>query len=141
MESVWRVAPAASRVDSMYASREKAFRTFSLVTRETTPFTLQRCNTYRVVFLKRFRVFFAFNWDAARKKNVFPAWKASLELSGSCGVRGKRTVASSLPSTSHRSLPFTSGRRTSLRGKVGAFSCLAEMQHGRRTSWLCGQLH
>ena len=40
----------------MHASREKAFTDFSLQTRETTPFKLQRCNT---------------NWDAARKKNVF----------------------------------------------------------------------
>ena len=58
--------------------------------------------------------FFAFNWDAARKKNVFTAWKALLELGGSCGVRGKRAVASSQPSALQWSLLFVSGRKTSL---------------------------
>ena len=61
--------------------------------------------------------FFAFNWDAVSKKNVFAAWKASLKLGGSCGVRGIRAVASSLPSASQRSPPFASGRKTNLRGE------------------------
>ena len=33
--------------------------------------------------------FFAFNWDAARKKNVFAIWEALLKLGGSWGVWGK----------------------------------------------------
>ena len=45
--------------------------------------------------------FFAFNWDAARKKNVFIVWKALLKLGGSSSAAfvkqavrfGKRTVA------------------------------------------------
>ena len=78
--------------------------------------------------------FFTFNWDAAGtctcKKNIFAAWEASLKLGGSCGVRGKRAVASSLPFASQRSLPFTSGRKTSLREKVGGFLPLEEMQKG-----------
>ena len=38
-----------------------------------------------VVFLKRLS-FFAFNWDAARKKSVLGVWEALLKLGGSCGV-------------------------------------------------------
>ena len=37
------------------------------------------------VFLKKVD-FFAFIWDAARKKNVFAVWKALLKLGGSSGV-------------------------------------------------------
>ena len=40
-----RIEPNCFRVGTTRGSREKAFRTFSLVTRETTPFTLRRWNT------------------------------------------------------------------------------------------------
>ena len=47
-----------------------------------------------VIFLRRVELF-TFNWHAARKKNVFSAWKASLKLGGSCGVR-EQAMANSL---------------------------------------------
>ena len=74
----------------------------------------------RVVFLKRFKLF-SFKFHPARKKNVFAAWKASLKLGGSCGVRGKRAVAISLLSASQWSLPSASDRKTSLREKGWSF--------------------
>ena len=49
--------------------REKAFRTFSPVTRETTYFTLQRCILWKVLS------FAAFNWNAVRKKTSFPEFE------------------------------------------------------------------
>ena len=41
------------------------------------------------VFLK-WVSFFAFNWDAVRKKNVLAAWEALLKLGGRCGIWEKR---------------------------------------------------
>ena len=57
MESfAWRVALTASQIDMKRGLREKAFKIFSQVMHETTPFTLQRCNTL-VVFLKSVQLF------------------------------------------------------------------------------------
>ena len=67
-----------------------------------------------VVFLKNVPSIFNFNWDAARKRDVFAEWKLLLKLCGSCGVRWKRAVASSLPYASQRSPPSSSGSKTSL---------------------------
>ena len=38
-----------------------------------------------VICLKVFS-FFAFNWVAARKKNIIAVWAALLKLDGSCGI-------------------------------------------------------
>ena len=67
--------------------RRKAFRTFSQVMREITPFTL-----LYIAILKKLVVLmvelFTFNWDGPRKKNIFAVWEALLKLSGSFGVQG-----------------------------------------------------
>ena len=95
---------------------------------------------YNGAILQKLGNFFAFNWDVARKKDVFAQWKVSLKLGWSRGVWGKQAVASSVPSTLQRSLPSVSGRKTSLRKKVGAFSPLAGMQQVRQMTWLHSKL-
>ena len=84
--------------------------------------------------------FFAFNWDAVSKKNVFGSWKASLKLGGSCGVRGENGLwlpRCRPPRKSHHRSPQVV--KQAYGGKVGTFSPLAETHKGRQTSWLLGK--
>ena len=134
MESfTWQVGPTGSPVGRTHGPREKAFRTFSQVTRQTTPFTLQRCNTYEIgcLFWKAFS-FFAFNWHAARKRSVFAVWEALLKLGESCGIRETGCGVwetgcgyNKLPSSLQRSLPSASVCTTSLPGEGWSFFTLS----------------
>ena len=89
--------------------------------------------------------FFAFNWSAARKKNVFADMKTSLMLGGSCGIQHKlwhsaQAVTSSMLFTSKRLLLSSSHHTARPWWRVGAFSPLSETRQGRRKSWPCGRL-
>ena len=62
----------------MLGLEEKVFRTFSQVMREITPSRYIGAILKKlVVFLRRVELF-AFNWDEARKKNIFGVWEALL---------------------------------------------------------------
>ena len=87
----------ASIVDTTRASREKPFKMSWLVSRETTPFRLQRCTTYeRVVFLKTFELF-RLLLGRSKEEERLRSVENLLKLVGSCAVWGKRTVPSSKP--------------------------------------------
>ena len=74
------------------------------VTCETTPFTLQPCNTEEIGCLSERVSAFLLLAGTQQRKYVFAVLEALLRLRGNCSTR-EHAVASSLSSASQRSLP------------------------------------
>ena len=131
----------------MHGSEEIAFRTFSLVTRETTPFMLQWCNTQENGHLPEKVKLFHLQLGRSKKDKHLCCLGSFAKAGG--GISGGREQAVGLgtglwladcPSASQKSFSSPSGRSTTLMGEGWRLFTLSEMQQGRRPPWLHGKI-